>query len=150
MDNEEMEFECETCGAMFRDRLFGVSRAYERVIFSSPDALEEVHTGYSECIANFCSSACLARGRSAAMRAQCVPIPAVRPGIGPVEACAKCKGPVDMSDWHLTFLEDEIDTSLNRFQPLNVDYIAVVCRQCAPRAIAKASASIDERKLTVS
>lgn len=132
MQDDVMEFECETCEVMFRDRLFEIAREYERVIFSSPARLDEVEIKDSENIANFCCSKCLDSGRSSVMAAQRVPIPAERPGIGPIESCAKCSGPVDMSDWHLTFVESEVDTSGSGFRPIDVKYLAVVCRKCGP------------------
>ena len=64
------------------------------------------------------------------MAAQCVPIPAKRLLLEPVESCAKCYDPVDMSDWHLTFVESDMDMVGDSFNPLDVTYLAVVCNQC--------------------
>lgn len=127
-----MEFECECCGNMFRDRLFDISREYGRVHFRSPPIFDEVEIHGAESIANFCSNDCRTKKRQAVMTAQRVPIPTVRPSLGPVETCAKCSGPVDMSAWHLTFLEGLYDTSCDSCRPIEVDYLAVVCRKCVP------------------
>lgn len=133
MHSGAMQFECETCGTMFQDRLFDISREYERVIFNRPSLPDEIEIADAENIANFCSSVCRELGKVAVMAVQRVPIPPVRPGIGPVESCSKCKGPVDMADWHLSFVEGELDTSGPAFRPLDIEYLAVVCRKCEPR-----------------
>lgn len=133
MRSEAMQFECETCGSLFQDRLFDISREYERVIFNGANDPDEIEIADSESIANFCSSTCRDLGKIAAMAVKCVPIPPVRPGIGPIESCAKCKGPVDMADWHLTYVEGELDTSGPGFRPRDIEYLAVVCRKCEPR-----------------
>lgn len=63
-------------------------------------------------------------------------VPIRRPGIGPVESCAKCGGPVDMSEFHLTYIEDEgIDDGLSVSRTINVEYLAVVCKRCCPREV---------------
>jgi hypothetical protein len=68
-----------------------------------------------------------------AMRQEQVPIPAIPPGIGPVEQCAMCKGPVDMSDFHLTYDKSHCErTTPLAMRPIDVDCLAVVCKMCRP------------------
>jgi hypothetical protein len=133
-DDDVMEFECMNCGTMFRDRLFDITREYDRVIYRRPPALDEVAIECSEGIGGFCSASCREAGRSAVMTRERVPVlaPPERPGINPVEICARCKGPVDMSDWHLTYLENEFDTSTDSFTIHDLKYTAVLCKKCVP------------------
>ena len=128
-----MEFECTTCHRMFSSVVFDLSREYDRVIYRRPSAFDEVAVADAEGIASFCSQDCRSRGTAAVMAEQQVPIPMERPGIEPAESCAKCKGDVDMSDWHLTFVEAEADFSKFGVEMSNLEYLAVVCRRCAPR-----------------
>lgn len=132
MTFECMDFECMTCGKMFEWRWFDIGRSFERVHFSSPDALDQVEISGAESIGIFCSRGCLDARRLAVMQEQGVPIPARRPGIGPVEHCAKCAGPVDMSDWHLTYTDGVYQDEQVGVRTVELDYIAVVCRECAP------------------
>ena len=61
-----------------------------------------------------------------------VPIPTVRPDIGPIEACAKCKGLVDMAAFLLTYTECETrENGDGTATPLDLDYLAVVCNGCS-------------------
>ena len=144
MSTEVMEFECTTCHRMFSSVVFDLSREYDRVIYHRPSALDEVAVADAEGIASFCSQDCRARGTAAVMVEQQVPIPAERPGIEPVESCAKCGGDVDMSEWHLTFVEAEADFSGFGVELANVEYLAVVCRRCAPRAKATMASASSE------
>lgn len=127
-----IEFECMSCGVMFNRTWFEVSRGFERVHFNSPAALDEVETSLSENLSAACSRACHSTTRLAVMREQAVPIPTVRPSIGPVEACARCSGPVDMSDWHLTFGDAKMEEEGWGAETLEFDYLAVVCKKCEP------------------
>jgi hypothetical protein len=132
MMSEYMTFECMQCSKLFERKWYEVSRAFERVHFMSPTRYDEVEVAYSEGIGEFCSQACLNLGLPTIMEQQCVPIPAVRPGIEPIESCAKCSGPVDMSDWHLTYTSGCFEDTGSGIKILDVDYIVVVCRECAP------------------
>ena len=66
------------------------------------------------------------------MAALRIRVPNQRPGVGPVEVCARCWGPGDMSNWHLVFLESDTNTKGTSVKPEEVEYIATVCRTCAP------------------
>src|SRR5512139_3381180 len=123
-----MEFECIHCRKAFTGKWFDIGRAYERVHYSSPAALDEVEVADAEGIGVFCSSQCLEAGRGTVMLEQGVAIPAVRPGIGPIEECAKCRKPVDMSHWHLTFTDGCLEDEEASATVLEVAYLAVVCR----------------------
>lgn len=146
MTTDWMEFECMHCGQMFTRKWYDLSRAFERVHFLSPLSLDEVEIEDAEGIGVFCSQQCLDAGRVPVMRDEGVPIPAVRPGIGPIESCAKCSGPVDMSDWHLTYTDGCLEQENDAVNILDVDYAAVVCRECAPRMLSEDVALALERQ----
>jgi hypothetical protein len=112
--------------------LFDFAREENRVFYRSPAAIDEVEVRSSVGLASFYSSECRERGRDAVMVQNDIPASVVRPGVEPVEICGKCGGPVDMSDWHLTFVESELELSGSCAEPNDTQYIAVVCRRCAP------------------
>jgi hypothetical protein len=57
--------------------------------------------------------------------------------------CAKCRGPVDMAEFHLTYIEDEaVYEGPFESRTVNVDYLAVVCRRCRPRELDESEALI--------
>jgi len=134
-----MEFECMSCGRMFAGTWFEVARSFQRVHFNSPSALDEIETEQSEGLSECCCTGCHEAVRGAVMQQQQVPIPSVRPDIGPVETCAKCSGPVDMSHWHLTFDENKMEDQGWAAATLEQSCMAVVCKQCAPYGRLQAS-----------
>lgn len=128
--DNSMDFWCMTCGSRFERMLFDVSRAQEKVHFYEGGRVPEVETVYAEGIGVYCSSECRAIGLSGLMSAERVPLPAVPPGIGPVELCARCNGPVDMTTSHITYSQcavafDGCVAAVHTF-----DYLAVVCKNC--------------------
>jgi predicted nucleic-acid-binding Zn-ribbon protein len=124
------QYECFTCSIRFKERVFNIIREWERVHFDTKLPEIEIEDAYGlEC---YCSQTCLEGRRDEVMEREGVPIR--RPGTGPVESCAKCGGPVDMSEFHLTYIEDEaIDTGMYVSSVINVEYLAVVCNRCRPR-----------------
>lgn len=130
MHDDDMEFECESCGAMFRGTLYAVDRELERVGFGASNP-PVVSIRDSENIANFCSTMCRERGRAAVMAAEGVPIQRV--GVEPIEPCAKCGKPVDLTGWHLTYLDSDTRFCGSIGQTLGVDYLAVVCSACSSK-----------------
>jgi hypothetical protein len=134
---------------MFTRKWYDLSRAFERVHYLSPLSLDEVEIEDAEGIGVFCSQGCLDAGRAPVMNADGVSIPAVRPGIGPIESCAKCSGPVDMSEWHLTYTDGCLEEVHGGVKYLDVDYVAVVCRECAPRTKSEEAAVPLESQLSL-
>lgn len=125
---EDNEFECFTCGAIFKNRVFGISREWERVDYLETMPVVSVADSYGlEC---YCSERCQKARISEVMERERVPI--LRPGLGPIEVCSKCRGSVDMSQFHLTYLEDQVETDGFNATPIDVGYLAVLCRACAP------------------
>lgn len=123
------EYECFTCDRRFKSRAFSISREWDRVHFEYSLPEVEIEGAYGlEC---YCSLECLTARRTDVMAQENVPIR--RPGLEPVEICAKCGGPVDMTEFHLTYVEDEtVRRGMFEVQVVSLDYLAVVCRQCRP------------------
>ncbi len=131
--DNQMSFECVQCGKSFHHKLFDIARAFERIDYSTE--IPSIDVKGSECLAEYCSAACRELGRDAAMRHQGVQLRSV--GIGPVENCALCLKPVDMSAFHLTYTENDMTVmSFYSLQPTNARYLAVLCRSCAPERTA--------------
>lgn len=132
--NASINFECTFCGSLVGDALFDVAREYERMRYKdSSDGFEvAIDISTSESLAGFCSKLCRHQGGASVMATMRIRVPNQRPAFGPIEVCARCGGPVDMSDWHLVFLESDTNTKWTLVEPDEIEYIAVVCRTCAP------------------
>ena len=128
------EYECFTCSVRFKKKVFSITREWERVDFS--EALPEVDILDAYGLECYCSKSCLEGRRDEVMARGQVSI--TRPNLGPVETCAKCGGPVDMSEFHLAYLEDEsIDEGTFVSTMIDLDYLAVVCKRCHPKSAAQ-------------
>jgi hypothetical protein len=133
-------WQCAHCTVAFAGLVLTLNRAYERVHFSRLKGPARVEIQEAAGAAAYCSRSCFDLHLPLAMAELSIPIPRRRPSIGPVESCARCDRPVDMSDWHLTVtasLEFELDWGM---QPLDVDYVAVLCRTCLPYVSARSQA----------
>lgn len=99
----------------------------------SDDEIPSVEIVDSYGLECYCSCACVDARRDVVMRDAGVPIQ--RPGIGPIETCAKCAGPVDMAEFHLTYVESQ-EVAVNDLilEPVDVQYLAVLCTQCRPKS----------------
>lgn len=129
-----IEFHCACCGPKVGHALFDIAREFERMRYhGQPDTEEvEIEVSSTESVAIFCSKLCRDRGGPAILGGQRIRVPKTRPDLGPIEICARCGFPVDMSEWHLAFLESDTNTTGAIGKPDEVEYIAVVCRICAP------------------
>jgi len=126
------EYQCFSCSKRFRSRVFSITREWECVHFEY--YLPEIEIENSCGLECYCSFECLSERRAEVMKREGVPIR--RPGLEPIEICAKCGGPVNMAEFHLTYLEDEgLHRGTFGIQTVDVDYLAVVCRQCRPRTL---------------
>lgn len=137
------EYECFACKRRFHARVFTLSKEWERVEYSGEMPSVDISDSYGlEC---YCSQECLNLRRDAVMADEGVPIH--RPGIGPIEQCAKCRGLVDMEEFHLTYLESyEVHETDFIIRTIDVDYLAVLCRKCHPMKLEECSltSSADE------
>jgi hypothetical protein len=123
------EYECFSCGQIFRHRVFSISQEWERIDFNGEIPSIEIRDAYGlEC---YCSEACAAARRNMLMVNAGVPI--TRPGIELIELCSKCSAPVDMTEFHLTYIaSQEVDLSPMVAQTVDMDYLAILCRKCQP------------------
>lgn len=125
------EYQCFTCKRVFRSPVFDISRGWERTHFDEEIPSVEIEDSYGlEC---YCSRACRDARRDLVMRDEGVPIQ--RPGIGPIESCVRCGGPVDMAEFHLTYVESQ-EVAVNDLimEPIDVQYLAVLCKMCRPKS----------------
>lgn len=130
-EEDYLEFECCQCTTMFRRLLWSLDRSFERVEFGGP--MPEVEVIGAEGVAEYCSCECMAAHVPTAMEGERVPIPAVPPTIGPVESCALCRGPVDMTTFHLAYGRSQVEQISNlSMQPIWTDAVAVICNTCRP------------------
>ncbi|WP_155681571.1 hypothetical protein [Burkholderia stagnalis] len=127
-------YECFHCGRQFRTTVFEVIRERERMHFDTdPPTIEVQEAEGLEC---YCSCACLAARAPIVMAREKTPIRS--PGFGPVEVCARCEGPVDMTRFHLTYLASSAMHEGFAMRTLEVDYLAVVCDHCSNTPTAQA------------
>lgn len=133
---------CDVCGVIIGGIRFGVSRQYERIRYLRGAIAGEVDVVDAQEIAVCCSSAC-----RNAIRGRILSIAEIRetfPDIGPVEICSRCGGPVEMTKYHLSIVEDEaivhVGEALGKSgvmgyaDVLDSQVLAVACEQCAPHA----------------
>ncbi len=124
---------CAECGARLQDVVFDICCEYERMRFiAKPAEIVQVEVHASQSIGEFCSKECQSEGRLAVLSTQLVPLPRTRPSVGPIEVCAICNCFVDMTDWHLTFIESDVSEANHPSQTIDAIDIAVICRKCAP------------------
>ncbi|ANB72637.1 hypothetical protein AYM40_09850 [Paraburkholderia phytofirmans OLGA172] len=136
MDQFDDEYECFTCKRRFRAALFSISREWDRVHYHEGET--EVEISGSEGLECYCSQVCGTARRALVMAREGVPIR--RPGLGPIEPCSKCAAPVDMAEFHLTYLESfDVHESSLVVRTVTVDYLAVLCRKCRPPQSGEAS-----------
>lgn len=114
---------------MFKERVFEVSREWQCMDFGQE--LPELEATDSVSIEYYCSDFCLSISRADVMEHEGVP---VRPtGAGPIGACAKCRGPVDMTEFHLTYVEEEyIVNKTVGITPVKTRCLAILCQRCRP------------------
>lgn len=112
--------------------MFDVAKEYERTIFHENDNLPEVEIISSVQIGQYCSKECRELARDDLLLRENVH--ATYPDIGPLEPCSRCGEPVDMTKFHLTYVESILE--LNR-ESMSVSVIepavlAVLCNACSP------------------
>lgn len=120
---------CETCGKPFRYPLFDTAKEFERTIFNSD--LPEVEIVNSEGIGQYCSSVCRDRARSSLLHRENVR--ATYPELGPIECCSRCSAPVDMTRFHLAYVESVLDGEWDRMSVnvLETTVVAILCNGCS-------------------
>jgi hypothetical protein len=130
MEDDAFFFECDGCGLRFSAVLFEIARQLERVDFASE--MSAIHIRKSDTVSAFCSMECRDNSRRAVMAREGVPIRRVD-GCGPIAPCAKCGRPVDMTEFHVTYIENDFNLfNPDIWQLIDVDYLAVLCSSCGP------------------
>lgn len=135
---------CYHCGKSFGGMVFRLHRAHERVHFFSrgPEVLSNDLTG----LGTYRSCECFHAGAGAVMAHAGIPLPASAPHVGPIELCAICRAPVDMTRFHLAYAISLCHESATAgAQMLRFDSLAVVCTACRP--VTGAAAGWRERPL---
>jgi len=75
---------------------------------------------------------------------------ATYPDIGPIELCSRCGKPVDMTKFHLTYVESILEQEWERMSAsvLESVVLAVLCNACSPppsRLIAEVDFPVEEQ-----
>jgi hypothetical protein len=122
-------FFCDTCDKPFRYPQFDTAKEFERTIFNSD--LPEVEIVNSEGIGQYCSSSCRDQARSDLLQRENVR--ATYPDIGPIEFCSRCSAPVDMTKFHLAYVESVFDGEWDRMSVnvLEATVVAILCNVCS-------------------
>ncbi len=140
MDSDD--YQCFTCDRIFRGRVFEIAREWERVHFSENIPDVEIEGSYGiEC---FCSQLCTDLRREEVMAREGVPIH--HPDLGPIEPCSKCGAPIDMTQFHLAYVESCVDMHGCVGRQVDVEYLAVVCSTCRPRHVSRRQLEISQRR----
>lgn len=127
-------FICDVCDTSFCSPLYDISKQFARTIFYEEPRPSEIDIIGSKTIVTFCSPGCRDRHRDQLLQQE--KIRAAFPGIGPIEICSRCNGPVVMTSFHLAYVE--MDTEHDRARKIfgtEVNYVrvlAVVCQNCEP------------------
>ncbi|MCK9381767.1 MAG: hypothetical protein M0P95_11990 [Sulfuritalea sp.] len=122
---------CDACEKPFRTPMFDISKGYERTIYDG-NRMPEVEIIGSGTIAQYCSDPCRVKKISAVLAKENVR--ATYPDIGPVEACSRCGKPVDMTKFHLTYVDSDTEQDWDRMcaTVTKTVVLAVLCDACAP------------------
>lgn len=116
------------------DYLVGIYRQFEKVHFRDGTQLDEVEVIDSHEIESYCSNKCLNLRREQLLMEENVRC--TYPDIGPIETCSRCNGPVDMSRFHMAWVEEEATIeggqAMGTLNPVNSVVLAVACNQCVP------------------
>ena len=140
-------FTCKTCGKPYRTPIFDVTKEYERTIFQENDNLPEVEIIGAVAIGEYCSKTCREHARDDLLLRENVQ--ATYPDIGPIESCSRCSKPVDMTKFHLTYVESilELEREGMSVNVLESATLAVLCNACSPppsRLIAEVDFPVEE------
>lgn len=128
--------------------MFDVTKEYERTIFHENDNLPEVEIIGAVAIGQYCSKACRDHARDDLLLRENVH--ATYPNIGPIEPCSRCGKPVDMTKFHLTYVESILEQEWARMSAnvLESAVLAVLCNACSPppsRLIAEVEFPVEEQ-----
>jgi hypothetical protein len=127
---------CDTCMTPLTDRYWSFDRQVEQFVYDQPGhtpaECASVTVLRSEPLGFYCGRGCafpaalLLLAERGLRSTEC--------GAGPIETCAKCGGPVDLTKPHVLYqLMDQTETRkpwLISIQPLELESLAYVCPRC--------------------
>lgn len=128
--------ECDACGVSLTARYWTFDRLVERVDYNrpgdTPSSSATVTVLRSETLEQMCSEDCarlvafLRLAERGLRQGEC--------GTGPIEVCAKCGGPVDLTQSHVAYqLMDQTESRqpwLTMINPIDSEILAYVCSAC--------------------
>ncbi len=135
--SESKEFvECDTCGASLGARYWSFNRLVERVDYDrqgeTPDDCATITVLRDDVLGQFCDDGCAKITAWSDLAGRGLRL--IECGAGPIETCAKCGGPVDLTEPHVFYqLMDQTETRrpwLNTIQPHDTEALAYVCSRC--------------------
>jgi hypothetical protein len=142
---------CDHCGAALHAKYWSFDRNIEQ--FSYTESSGKVETTINiilcECLHAYCSEACANTAVQEAMAER--GLFNLYPGGGPIELCAECSKPVDMTKPHVAY-NLMVGTEVRKlwvteFIPHDSENIAVICPACESALAAEA---IKEEEFTAS
>jgi hypothetical protein len=111
---------------MFSGRVFELTRRWQYADLGFEGLSIEVFESLS--LGVYCSVGCLRSQREELMAG--IPIRPVV--VGPVDRCAECSGPVDMTEIHMAIVEEDYILSNDGIDENPALVLAVVCTTCSP------------------
>jgi hypothetical protein len=132
VDPTELVFDCDECDGAFKKTIFGFDWRFQRVKFGAKGCFIDVDE--FDGLGVYCSEHCMRVHFPKEMAVHGIPVPPHRPDVGPVEVCALCERPVDMTRYHLAFCLDEWEVLPGAGGGKEVwdENVAVMCNTCAP------------------
>jgi ssDNA-binding Zn-finger/Zn-ribbon topoisomerase 1 len=136
MSKMEDFVECDTCGASLDVRFWSFDRLVQRFDYDrqgdTPDDCATVTVLRDEMLGQFCDDDCARLTALPDLAERGLKL--VECGAGPIETCAKCGGPVDLTEPHVFYqLMDQTVTHkpwLSSVQPHDTEALAYVCPRC--------------------
>lgn len=137
--SELMDFECMSCSKMFSGVWYDIGKRRERVIFNSPQALDEIEVQSAEGIGVFYSAGChqAEQGHEAGRCSHSAH--SAQPWTG--GKLCQVQGSVDMSDWHLKYTEGVMKDTSAGIDALRETLMAALCKKCSPSGLALAASA---------
>lgn len=127
---------CDLCGEALDAFHHSLDRLIEQLSYPPPDetgeALISARVLFAESLEKYCCAPCASEGISQVFKA--CKLRLSFPGAGPIEACARCGAPVDLSQPHVVYqhmvLTETRQPWLTQIEPHEVIVLAVVCPTC--------------------
>lgn len=129
--------DCDHCQSELADRRFYLDRTVEVYSYSGnlTDGIHEhiqAKVLYCDSIRHYCSAGCAETNTPQTLHSLGLKI--LPPGIGPVETCAKCSGPVIMTSPHVAYVLMDVtkfsNFGLTHLKVHNGEDMCVVCTKC--------------------